>query len=241
MPDYELYYWPGIPGRGEFVRLAFEDAGVPFVDVARRPEHASGGVKGMMRFLRGEESGLLPFAPPFLRYGELMVAQTANILQFLGPRLGLVPSDEPSRLRAHQIMLTISDLLAEVHDLHHPIALALYYHDQKAEARRRAPFFLRERVPKYLSYLERVLQRDDYLVSSEVSYVDLAAFQLIEGLRYAFPQTMTATEPQTPRLVALRDRVAARPRIATYLASDRRVPFNNHGLFRHYPELDIVP
>jgi glutathione S-transferase len=241
MPDYELYYWPGIPGRGEFVRLAFEEAGAPYVDVVRMPEESGGGVKAMMRFLRGEEGGLLPFAPPFLRYGDLLIAQTANILQFLGPRLGLVPDDEAGRLRAHQIMLTICDFLAEVHDVHHPIALALYYNDQKNEARRRAPYFLNERVPKHLGYLESLLDRDGHLVPGAISYVDLAAFQVVDGLRYAFPQTMAAAESKVPRLLALRDRIAARPRIAAYLASERRIPFNNRGLFRHYPELDIAP
>jgi len=238
---YELYYWPGIQGRGEFIRLAFEEAGVAYADVARQPESEGGGVKALRRFLDGKAPGLLPLAPPFLRHGDLVIAQTANVLQYLGPRLGLVPADEASRLRAHQIALTIADLVDEAHDVHHPIAVGLYYHDQKAEAARRAGHFLRERVPKFLGYLERVLERDGHLVSAEVSYVDLEAFQIIEGLRYAFPRSMPAIERALPRLTALRDRIAARPRIAAYLASDRRLPFNEHGLFRHYPELDVVP
>jgi glutathione S-transferase len=238
---YELYYWPGIQGRGEFIRLAFEDAGVAYADVARQPEREGGGVKALMRFLEGKETGLLPLAAPFLRYGDLVIAQTANILCFLGPRLGLVPADEASRLRAHQIALTIADLADESHDVHHPIAVSLYYHDQKPEAARRATHFVRERIPKFLGYLERLLERDGHLVGDAVSYVDLEAFQVVEGLRYAFPRSMVAIERALPRLVALHDRIGARPRLAAYLASDRRVPFNDHGLFRHYPELDVAP
>lgn len=240
-PRYELYYWPGIQGRGEFIRLAFEEAGAPYVDVAREPESQGGGVKALMRFIKGDGPGALPFAPPFLKHGEVVITQTANILYFLGPRLGLVPADEASRLRANQIMLTIMDLVAEAHDVHHPIASSLYYEDQKAEALRTAPLFLRERVPKFLGYLERLLARDRHLVSDATSYVDLAAFQVVEGLRYAFPKAMAAFEPRVPLLVALHDAVASRPRVAAYLASDRRIPFNEHGIFRHYPELDVVP
>jgi len=235
---YELYYWPQIQGRGEFVRLAFEDAGAAYADVARQPEETGGGMKAMMRFLKGSEPGLPPLAPPFLRCEGMVIAQTANILQFIGPRLGLVPADDASRLRAHQLMLTIADLVVEAHDAHHPIASSLYYHDQKPEALRRAPLFLSERVPKFLGYLERILERDGHLVSAAPSYVDLAAFQVVEGLRYAFPNAMSSLEKRLPRLVALRDRTAARPRLAAYLASARRIPFNEHGIFRHYPELD---
>jgi glutathione S-transferase len=236
---YQLYYWPGIQGRGEFIRLAFEEAAIGYADVARLPESEGGGVKALMRFLEGKEPGVLPLAPPFLRYGDLVIAQTANILQFLGPRLGLVPADEPSRLRAHQIALTIADLVDESHDVHHPIAVSLYYHDQKPESARRAEHFIRDRIPKYLGYLERLLERDGHLVSDAVSYVDLEAFQVVEGLRYAFPNSMPAIEAKLPRLVALHDGIAARPNVAAYLASPRRLPFNQHGIFRHYPELDV--
>jgi len=238
---YELYYWPGIQGRGELIRLAFEEAGTPYLDVARQPESQGGGVKALMRFIKGDGAGTLPFAPPFLKLGDLVIAQTANILAFLGPRLGLVPADEPSRLRANQLMLTIMDLLVEVHDVHHPIASSLYYEDQKAEALRRAPLFLGERVPKFLGYLERLLARDGHLVSDAVSYVDLAAFQVVAGLRYAFPKAMASLEPRIPLVSALHARVARRPNVAAYVASARRLPFNEHGLFRSYPELDVAP
>jgi glutathione S-transferase len=238
---YELYYWPSIQGRGEFVRLALEDAGADYVDVARE----AGGMRAMMRFLDGKEPGLLPFAPPFLKYGKLVIAQTANILAWLGPRLSLVRRDEASRLAAQELQLTIADLVAEVHDTHHPIATSLYYEDQRREARRRAPLFLRERVPKFLGYFEEVLARKGrgggkHLVGARHSYVDLSLFQIVQGLRYAFPRSMARIERKHPRVVAVNDRVAFRPRISRYLASDRRIPFNADGIFRHYPELDVL-
>jgi glutathione S-transferase len=237
-PTYELYYWPTIPGRGEFVRLALEEAGQEYRDVARLPESAGGGVKALMKLMR-DTPDLEPFAPPFLKVGGEVIAQTANILHYLGPRLGLVPSDEVGRRRVHQLQLTIADFISETHDTHHPIAVSLYYEDQRAEAQRRASIFVSERLPKYLGYFERVLERNgDHLVGATVSYADLSIFQVISGLCYAFPRAMARLAPQIPHLLALRDRVAARPRLAAYLASSRRLAFNQHGLFRHYPELD---
>jgi glutathione S-transferase len=246
---YELFYWPTIPGRGEFVRLALEDAGVPYVDVARRPEAEGGGIKALMRMMRGGggAGGLDPFAPPFLRVGDLVISQTANILQYLAPRHGLVPDDEASRLHAHQLQLTIADLASEVHDAHHPIGVGLYYEDQKPEARRRAESFVSERLPKYLGYFERVAASHaggggvPRLLGGDTTYVDLSMFQVVAGLAYAFPRAMARIAPRVPTLLALRDAVAARPRIAAYLASDRRIAFNEHGIFRHYPELDVEP
>jgi len=235
---YELYYWPSIQGRGEFVRLALEDAGADYADVARR----SKGMAAMMRFMESSAIERPPFAPPFLKAGKLVIAQTANILFYLGPRLDLAPKSEPSRLWAHQLQLTIADWVAEAHDAHHPISGGLYYEDQKAEAKRRAADFTAERMPKFFDYFERILKRNwkgsEYILGKQVSYVDLSLFQMIEGLRYAFPRTMKNLESQYPRSVALHDRVSARPRIAAYLASPRRIPFNQEGIFRHYPELD---
>ena len=235
---YELYYWPGIQGRGEFIRLALEHTGVSYVDVARRPK----GMAAMMKLLEdGGAAGLEPFAPPFLKSGDLIIAQTATILAYLGPRHGLVPRDEASQLGAQQLQLTIADLVDEAHDTHHPIAGSLYYEDQKREALRRSRTFLEERVPKYLGYLERVLDRNggDHLVGGAVSYVDLSAFQVLSGLEYAFPNAMARMARRIPLLRRLRDEVARQPRIAAYLASDRRLPFNEQGIFRHYPELDL--
>jgi glutathione S-transferase len=233
---YELYYWPEIQGRGEFVRLALEDAAAEYVDVARLPR----GMARMTRYLASPSIKRLPFAPPFLKAGKLVIAQTANILLFLGPRLGLAPKDEAGRLWAHQLQLTIADWAAEAHDTHHPIAGGLYYEDQKREAKRRAENFRSERLPKYMNYFEQTLKRNGgkYFIGKTGSYVDLSIFQMIEGLRYALPRAMAKQERKFPRLVALHDRIAARPRLAAYLSSDRRSPFNQQGIFRNYPELD---
>jgi glutathione S-transferase len=239
---YELYYWPEIQGRGEFVRLALEYAGADYIDVARLPRRAGGGVSEMMRWLESRSVERPPFAPPFLKAGKLVIAQTANILLFLGPRLRLVPKDEASRLWTHQLQLTIADWVVEVHDTHHPISGAMYYDDQKREAKRRAEDFRNERLPKFLDYFEQALKRNpkgtDYLVSKAISYVDLSMFQMIAGLRYAFPRAMARLERAHPLVVALHDRVSARPRLAAYLSSPRRLAFNQQGIFRHYPELD---
>ncbi len=244
-PTYELYYWPGIQGRGEFVRLAFEAAEVPYVDVGRLPVSRGGGAAAVSRLLEEPGPWLIPFGPPALLHGKTLVAQTAAILQYLAPRIGLVPRNAPSRLRAHQIQLTIADLVAETHDTHHPIASSLYYEDQKPEAARRAAAFVRDRIPRFLRYLDRALDSNPagkgrWLVGRRLSYADLSTFQVLAGLRHAFPRAMTRHERGVPRLGALHDRVAALPPIAAYLASERRLPFNQAGIFRHYPELDAV-
>jgi glutathione S-transferase len=235
---YELYYWPEIQGRGEFVRLALEEAGADYVDVARR--EGKGGVAAMMKFIDDKRSARPPFAPPYLKAGKLVIAQTANILFYLGPRLNLSPRDEAARLWAHQLELTITDLVVEVHDTHHPISSGLYYEEQKAAAKRRTNEFWPDRVAKFLGYFERILENNggQYLVGRRLTYVDLSIFQIIEGLRYAFPKRMKRFEKKVPGLLALHDRVAQRPRIKAYLASERRIPFNEWGIFRYYKELD---
>jgi glutathione S-transferase len=242
MATYELYYWPTIPGRGEFVRLALEDAGADYVDVARLPEDQGGGVKALMRMMRDDDSDLQPLAPPFLKVGRQVIAQTANILDYLAPRLGLIAEDDDARRRAHQLQLTIADFITEAHDVHHPIAVSLYYEDQKVEARRRAPIFISDRMPKYLGYFERVLERNGgtHMVGSAASYVDLSIFQVVAGLDYAFPRAMAQQASRIPLVRALHQRVPSRPRLAAYLASSRRLAFNQHGLFRYYPELDVA-
>jgi glutathione S-transferase len=232
---YELYYWPEIQGRGEFIRLALEDASAAYVDVARQPR----GMAAMSRFLEGRSVKRPPFAPPFLKAGRVVIAQTANILFFLGVPLGLAPKDDAGRLWAHQLQLTIADWVGEVHDAHHPVASSLYYEEQKREAKRRAENFRAERLPKFLNYFEQVLERKRRVLGgNSVSYVDLSLFQMIEGLRYAFPRAMKKQERKYRRVIALHDQVAARTRLAAYLASERRLPFNQEGIFRHYPELD---
>jgi len=237
---YELYYWPGIPGRGEFIRLALEDAGADYVDVAR--DAAAGGMDALGRYLDGDATNQPPFAPPFLKAGQVVVSHVANILQFLAPRLGQIPDDEATRLWAHGLQLTITDFTAEIHDAHHPLGPGLYYEDQQAEAARRAATFVEERLPKFLHYFERVLQcnpgGDSFLVGEAHSYVDTSLFHIMAGLRYAFPNATRAIEPEIPGVAALAERVAQRNNIAAYLDSPRRQAFNEHGIFRHYPELD---
>ena len=233
---YQLYYWPGIQGRGEFVRLALEDAGAAYDDVARK----DGGVSKMMAMIEGRGEKYPPFAPPFLKAGKLVIAQAAEILFYLGPRLKLAPRDEAGRLWLHQLQLTVTDFVKEVHDAHHPVGSGLYYEDQKPEARRYAENFLGERVPKYLGYFEKVLQKGGgpNVLGRRFSTMDLSLFQLVEGLRYAFPKAMRRIERKVPNVVKVHGRVSMRPRIKAYLASPRRIPFNEDGIFRHYPELD---
>jgi glutathione S-transferase len=236
---YELYYQPSIQGRGEFVRLALEDAGADYFDVARDPAF---GRPGIVKILEDPSVEHPSFAPPFLKAGKLMIGQTANILQFLGPRLGLVPKDQASRIWAHQMQLTVTDWVAEVGLVHHPIANALYYEEQKDEAKKRASYFTSLRIPKFLGYYEKILMKNPkstaFLFGKKACYVDFSLFQMVEGLRYAFPKTMAKLEPNYPRVVALHDKVAVRPRLKKYLASPRRLAFNTNGIFRHYPELD---
>lgn len=233
---YELYYWPGIQGRGEFVRLALEAAGAEYVDVART---SPAGMKAMFAFMRDRAGAHAPFAPPFLVSGKRVIAQTANILAYLGPRLGLAPAGEAGRLWAHQLQLTLMDFVLEAHDTHHPVGVGLHYEEQKREAKRRAADFRAHRMPKFLGYFEAILMRNrGRLVGRRLSYPDLSAFQVVAGLRYAFPRAMHSLAGAHPRLAGLHDAVAAQPRIAAYLASPRRIPFNTQGIFRHYRELD---
>ena len=233
---YELYYWPEIQGRGEFIRLALAEADADYVDIARRP----GGENKMMAVMDSAREKHLPFAPPFLKAGKLLIGQTANILLFLGERHGLAPRDTAGKLWTHQLQLTLADFLVEIHDTHHPIGSGLYYEEQKRESKRRAADFLKNRITKYLDYFERVLETSggNHLVGRKVTYADLSLFQIVEGLRFAFPNAMRRLERKAPRVIALRDRVAGRPRIATYLRSAERIPFNQWGIFRHYKELD---
>jgi glutathione S-transferase len=233
---YQLYYWAEIQGRGEFVRLALEEAGADYVDVVRR----KGGMQKMTRLLESARVAHPPFAPPFLKAGKLIIGQTANILLFLGVREGLAPKSEDGRLWTHQLQLTIADLVVEAHDTHHPLGAGLYYEDQKPEAKRRTAEFLKARAPKFLGYFEEVLKRNKtgWLVGRSLTYADLSLFQVVAGMRYAFPKSMQKLSRKHPRVIALHDRVLLRPRIKAYTASERRIPFNEYGIFRCYPELD---
>ena len=242
MAPYQLYYWPSLQGRGEYVRLVLETAGVDYDDVARLPEAEGGGTAAIRRVLEGDGGGLRPLAPPILVAGELVVAQTTNICLFVARRHGLIGGDEASQLAANQLALTIADLVAEAHNTHHPVATGQYYEDQRAEALTYTRGFVQLRMAKYLGYLERVLQDNGgaHLVGEALSYVDLAAFQTLRGLGYAFPLAWSQLEPRLPALAALAARVETHPRVAEYLASPRRLPFNTHGIFRHYPELNLA-
>jgi glutathione S-transferase len=240
---YQLYYWPGIQGRGEYIRLALEEAGARYIDVARMPHKQGGGEAAILRLL--EDSGLErpPFAVPCLKAGKQLIAQTANILLFLGPRLGLAPRDAAGKIWTHQLQLTLSDFVVEIHDTHHPLGGDLYYEEQKSAARRRAQQFLAERLPKFLDYFEGVLkrntQRGGWMVGPRLTYADLSMAQVVAGLRYAFPNASRGALRSRPRLRALHRAAFSRPRIRRYLASDRRIAFNNDDIFRRYPELDL--
>ena len=232
---YELYYWPSIQGRGEYVRLALEEAGADYVDVARR----ANGTSKMMAMMGDARNAMPPFAPPFLKAGKLVIGQTANILLYLGARHGLAPKAEAGRLWVHQLQLTIADFVVEIHDTHHPLGPTLYYEDQRPAAKRRTAEFWDERVPKFLGYFEGLIDRNGpYLTGRRLTYVDLSLFQIVEGLRYAFPRAMKRFEREVPGVIALRGRVAGRPNIADYLASERRIDFNEDGIFRRYKALD---
>jgi glutathione S-transferase len=233
---YELYYWPGIQGRGEYVRLALEEAGADYADVARGER----GMAAMMKMMEAR-SGTPPFAPPFLKTGKLVIGQTANILLYLGSRHGLAPKAEAGRLWVNQLQLTVTDFVAEIHDTHHPIGTSLYYEDQRGPAKKRTEEFWKDRVPKYLGYFERLLDSSGgaYLTGRKLTYVDLSLFQIVEGLRYAFPRRMKAFARRIPHPVDLHDRVAAGPNIKAYLESGRRIAFNEDGIFRCYKELDL--
>jgi glutathione S-transferase len=240
---YELYYWPTIQGRGEFIRLALEEAGADYDDVIRLPESEGGGRQAMLDFLADASHDRPPYAPPILKAGKTILAQTPNILLWLGQRHNLAPKGETGMLWCNQLAMTIADFLVEAHDVHHPLAKAFYYEEQKQEAKRRAGDFVPARMPKFFGYMERVLAAnpagDRHLVGKRLSYADLGLFQIVEGMRYAFPKSMVKLEASHPRVVALHAMVAARPRIRAYAESGRRIPFNEHGIFRHYPELDI--
>ena len=242
MADYELHYWTGIQGRGEFVRLALEAASASYVDVAREPESARGGDGALMRRLRHPSNHTPSFAPPFLVHGDFVIGQTAAILIYLGPRLGLVGKSEREVLWTHQLQLTVADAVAEAHDTHHPISVSHYYQDQMDAALQKSKDFRAHRIPKFLDWFEQVLERNaapgTYLVGSQLSYADLSLFQLVEGLRYAFPKAAARALANTPLVLRLHDNVGRLQRIREYLQSPRRLDFNEQGIFRRYPELD---
>jgi glutathione S-transferase len=239
---YKLYYWPTLQGRGEFVRLVLEAAGQPYTDVARLPAEEGGGAGAILSYRRGEQEGWLPFAPPILVHGEHVLAQMPVICRYVGERHGLAPADEAGRARAQQVLLTVCDITNDAHDLHHPVSVSAYYEEQREAAIRKATSFRAHRLGMWLTWLESALVREgDWMVGHEMSYADLAVMQVLDGLDYALPVAMASHRAGIPALTALRERVRAQEKVAAYLASERRIPFNEHGIFRHYPELDDAP
>ncbi|KAH7395515.1 glutathione S-transferase domain-containing protein [Cadophora sp. MPI-SDFR-AT-0126] len=245
---YELIYWPGLPGRGEHIRLAFEESNTPYTDTARDPKGMDIVLAQISTDNHGDSLNPPICAPPILKHGSLIINQTPNILLYLGPKLGLVPTaeeDEGGVYHVNQLALTALDGLSnEPHDVHHPVATGLYYEDQKVEAKRKADDYLANRLPKFLGYFERVLGGEaskggEWLYGGRLTYADLVLFQCVDGVKHAFPNAMKRIEKEGKfgKVFALYERVKERPNIKSYLASDRRQAYGM-GIWRHYPELD---
>ena len=252
-PPYELLYWPEIPGRGEFIRLAFEATGTSYKDVANESKDGINAVLAAKADdLTIDSDGNPPaFAPPALRIlGEgkegktLVLYQTPAILSYLGDKLGLAGEDEVEKHWILSHTLTALDLNNEAHDTHHPVAVAKYYEDQKEEALKKATDFRENRLPKFFSFFERVLKGNDengqgkYLVGSKLSYADTTVWHVLNGLKFAFPKELEAREKEFPTLFGtFYPSVQEQSGLKDYLSSDRRKPYSM-GIFRHYPELD---
>lgn len=246
---YELIYWPGIPGRGEHIRLALEEAGASYKDVSNASKDGINATLAQISDKNvGDEHNPPPLAPPVLKHGDLTISQTPNILMYLGPRLGLVPahdSDADGIYHVNALTLTALDGLSnEAHDTHHPISTGKYYEDQKDEAKAKSIDYLNVRIPKFLGYFERVLHGEasgggEFLYGGKLTYADLVLFHTLDGVSYAFPKHMAKVKKSGKYDVvfALYDRVKARPNIAKYLESDRRQKYGM-GIYRHYEELD---
>jgi glutathione S-transferase len=228
----QLWYWPDIPGRGEFIRLALEAAEVDYADMAREK-----GAKAMLDDM-ASRSGIAPLAPPYIVDGDLCIGQTAHILAVLADRHGFGAGDLPTDLQLIQLQLDVSDMVSEVHAVHHPISGALYYRDQMDAAYEAAQHFRGTRIPRYLDHFERALaeQGGPFVLGEQWTHVDTSLFQLLEGLDYMFPNRMA--ELDYPRLALCREAVMEIEGIDAYLGSERRLAFSEDGLFRHYPELD---
>ncbi|MEF2072154.1 glutathione S-transferase family protein [Consotaella aegiceratis] len=239
---FELYYWPGIPGRGEYPRLVLEAAEAPYREMVQLSSKEGGGMSAMSAFLDGGAGDYVPFAPPFLKDGDVVVSQSGVIAAYLGEKLGPAPQSEPDRVFARSVAVTTADLATEAHDVHHPVGSGRYYEEQKPEALRQAEEFRSERMPKFLGWYETLIGHNStgsgFLVGDRMTYADLGLFHSVEGLRYAFPRRMATLEGHYPKVLALCAKVAAQPAVKHYLDSDRRQPFNENGIFRHYPELD---
>ncbi len=239
---YELYYHASIQGRGEFVRLALEEGGASYTDIGRQLAEQGGGQQAVLAMMGDAGGDRPPFAPPILKDGDYLVSHTANILMYVGNHIGLAPADEQQRHWLHGLQLTITDFIKDVHDTHHPLSNALFYEEQKDEAAAANEKFHELRVPKYFGYFEIVIARNSsasgWLVGDALSYGDTSIYHLVEGMNYAWPKRWASVAGNYPGMCQIRNRVAARPNIQSYLASERRIPFNTNGVFRHYPELD---
>ncbi|MCJ1456587.1 hypothetical protein MMC28_006949 [Mycoblastus sanguinarius] len=245
--DYELLYWPSHPGRGEHIRLCFEEAGIPYKDTTN--ESKEKGMSALLSLISPEATGTAanppPFAPPMLRHGDLLLAQAPNILLYIGPRLGLVPDHENALYHVNQLALTALDGLSnEVHDTHHPVGVNLYYEEQKAEALKKSEDFRERRLPKFLGYFERVLAGEasnggEWLYGGQLTYADLVLWQCLDGVRFAFPNCFERARKsgEYTKVFGLMEQVEKRENIKSYLKSERRQPYNN-GIYRYYPELD---
>lgn len=240
MAEYRLIYWPMLPGRGEFVRLVLEDAKLPYIDVGRQDESEGGGIDAVMKYVKGDVDGFPVFAPPILEHGDLRIAQTANITMYLAETNDLLPDVPNARWKLNQLAMSVADVVAEVHEVHHPISTGMYYEDQRDAAIEAAKSFVKHRIPRWLGYFERAIE-GPFVLGEACSYVDLALFHMVEGLEYMFPKGMAAGADGAPKLMAIKNAVKARENVAAYLASERRIPFNETGIFRAYAELDIAP
>jgi len=230
----QLWYWPSIPGRGEFIRLPLEAAGVPYRDMAREL-----GADALMEDME-KRQGHRPFAPPYIVDGGLVIGQVAHILTVLSDRHGFGAGELSRDLQLIQLQLDITDVVEEVHSVHHPLGVGKYYEEQKEAALIRAKEFREERMVKWLNHFEHELSLEGgpFVLGERWSHVDTSLSQLLRGLAYAFPRRSAALQGRYPRLQACREAVANLPGVAAYRASDRCIPFNKDGIFRHYPELD---
>ena len=212
------------------MRLALEEAGADYVDVARRGRQTR-RAPAMMKLLESNPAGAAALCAAVPEAGKDISRRRRSFCSISAPRLSLAPRDEAGRLWAHQLQLTVTDLVVHIHDTHHPVSGWLYYEEQRPAAKRRTADFWRYRAPKFLGYFERVLQRNGgkYMVGRRLTYVDLSLFQIVEGLRYAFPKRMKRFEKKVPLLIALHDRVAKRPRIAAYLVLETAHPVQPMG------------
>lgn len=252
-PQYELLYHPSIPGRGEFIRLCFEATGVAYTDIANEKPNGYDEVQNICKPNNNDTTNPPIFAPPALRVpgagpngSPLLISQTPNILMYLAERLGLAPEDEAGTYHVYQLAFTALDLNNEVHDTHHPLAVEKYYEEQKDAALEKARDVREKRLPKFLAYFEACLGFNKekgggegrFLVGSRLTFADLVVWQVIDGLRFAFPKEMEARAGEYPDLLkGFYEGIKQEGGLKEYLKSERRLPYSQ-GIFRYYPELD---